>query len=263
MNSPTVPKTNEVAITAAAKSVQGSQCDANEDSFLMDEDHGVFVLADGFGGQCGGERASRLAAAGLMREAELLLEQEDSQESLAHAMGQAFLNVNESIVSVAEQLPRFRGMGASAVLAIVNCGQLYVVGAGDCRAYLIRGDKAERLTVDQTLFQLLVEAGLTHDKYQWAHSPRMLWTCLGDPEFALPHIRCEEIQRSDRLILVTNGITRVVKDGLIGRLAANTENVVATATNVVNTALALRTADDATCLAMSFGAASPDSPTHI
>ena len=259
MECSTFPETRGIAITAAAKSVQGSRCDANEDTFLMDEGRGVFVLADGLGGQCGGDRASCLAAAGLMDEAELLLERRDPEESLADAIGQAFLNVNKSILSVAERLPRFRGMGASAVMAIMDCGRLYVAGVGDCRAYLVRDDEAERLTVDQTLFQLLVDAGLTHDKHQKARSRRMLWSCLGDPKFARPRVRCEGIQHSDRLILVTNGITRVVKDGLIGRLAANTKAVAATATNVVNAALALRTADDATCVAVSFGVASSDS----
>ena len=174
-------------------------------------------------------------------------------------MGRAFLKVNESILSVAEQLPRFRGMGSSAVLAIVDCGQLYVAGVGDCRAYLIRDDEAKRLTIDQTMFQLLIDAGLTHDKHQKARSRRMLWTCLGDPKMARPRVRCEELRHGDRLVLVTNGITRVVKDGLLGRLGNKAENVVATATNVVNSALALGTADDATCVAVSFSAGPADS----
>ena len=260
-DSPACPVARELAITAAAKSVQGSRCEANEDTFLMDEGRGVFVLTDGLGGQRGGERASRLAAAGLMDQAELLVERREPQGSLADGMAQAFLTVNESMLSVAEQLPRFRGMGASAVMAIVDSDRLYVASVGDCRAYLIRDDEAERLTVDQTLFQLLVDAGLTHDKHQNARSRRMLWSCLGDPKLALPDVRCEEIQRSDRLILVTNGITRVVKDSLIGRLGPSTEKVVATATNVVNAALALGTMDDATCLAVSFGRRNGDSST--
>ena len=255
---PALPEKPELGITAAVKSVQGSRCKANEDSCLMDEARGVFVLADGLGGQYGGERASRLAATGLMHEAKLLLARPDRQCNLADAMTQAFVNVNESILSAAEQLPRFRGMAASAVLAVVDRERLYVAAAGDCRAYLIRDEEAERLTADQSLFQLLRNAGLAVDDHETASSQRMLWSCLGNPKFAPAPVRCEEIRDTDRLVLVTNGITRVLKDGLIGRLSTISENALATVTNVVNAALSLKTGDDATCLAVSFGGGCSD-----
>jgi len=259
MKRPNRSTAKDFVIAAAAKSVQGSHCVANEDCFRLDERRGVFVIADGLGGHCGGERASRLAAAGLMHEADFLLAQRRPEDSLAGAMAQAFSNVNQSILSVRECLPRLRRMGASAVMAIANFGRLYVVGVGDCRVYLVRGEQAERMTVDQTLVQLDVDAGLGKAPSQTARSERVLWTYLGDPKFEPPRIRCAELRPSDRLILVTNGITRVVRDGLIGRLDATNENAVGTATNVVSDALALGTTDDATCVAASFAAASSGS----
>ena len=59
-------------------------------------------------------------------------------------------------------------------------------------------------------------------------------------------------------MLVTNGVTRVVKDQLIGRLGFDSPSADAAATNIVNAALALKTTDDATCLAVSFSPADAD-----
>jgi len=147
-------------------------------------------------------------------------------------------------------------------MAIVDRGRLYVASAGDCRAYSVRGGQAERLAVDQTLFQLFVDAGLAHDRHQAVRSRRMLWSCLGDPKFELPRVRCEEIQAADRLILVSNGMTRVVNDGLIGRLGTITKSATATTASVVNAALTLRTTDDATCVTVSFGDVSSEAPAE-
>src|SRR5262245_7102 len=56
----TVPMA-ELAIKAGACSLQGLRSN-NEDRFVMDREHHVYLVADGMGGQEAGERASGLAA---------------------------------------------------------------------------------------------------------------------------------------------------------------------------------------------------------
>lgn len=245
----------EFEISAAAKSARGPRSEVNEDCFRIDEQRGIFVVADGLGGQFGGGLASRLVTRELVQEARCIVSKDSHGDNLSDAMQAAFLRVNNGVLDVAKHLPHFRGMGASAAMAIVANGRLYVESAGDCRAYLLRDDQAERLTVDQSLFQLLVNAGLAHDVQQTARSRRLLWSCLGAGKCEVPQVRSVEIQPADRLVLVTNGITRVLKDGLLGRLGATSEDASATASNMVNAALTLRTQDDATCVAVSFDSA--------
>lgn len=252
MNFPSQPKTRRFTVAAAAKSRRGSHNEFNEDCYRMDARRGVFVVADGLGGQAGGELASRLAAGGLMRDIQLYLRRKDRQGTVSDAIGQALRGANESMLHVGEFLPRFRGMGASAAIAVVDDNRLYVSGVGDCRAYLLRDGSVQRLTVDQTLFQMLFDAGLTHDRQQHARSRRLLWASLGDSKFVSPEVRCEELQANDRLLLVTNGVTRVLKDGLFGRLNSITEDDQDLATHVVNAASTLGTKDDATCVSVSF-----------
>src|SRR5258706_12552427 len=52
----------------AARTDVGMKREHNEDSFLVNEDLGLYVVCDGMGGHAGGETASRLAVQTVERE---------------------------------------------------------------------------------------------------------------------------------------------------------------------------------------------------
>src|SRR5437588_8049006 len=53
---------------SSARTDVGMKRDHNEDSFLVNEDLGLYVVCDGMGGHAGGETASRLAVLTIERE---------------------------------------------------------------------------------------------------------------------------------------------------------------------------------------------------
>ena len=53
---------------SAARTDVGMKRDHNEDSFLVNEDIGLYVVCDGMGGHAGGETASRLAVQTIEKE---------------------------------------------------------------------------------------------------------------------------------------------------------------------------------------------------
>src|SRR5947208_6033768 len=53
---------------SAARTDVGMKREHNEDSFLVNEDLGLFVVCDGMGGHAGGETASRLAVQTIEKE---------------------------------------------------------------------------------------------------------------------------------------------------------------------------------------------------
>ena len=252
MNASTPSTTGRFSITAAAKTKRGSHSQLNEDCYRMNEQRGVFVIADGLGGQAGGELASRMVAGGLLRDLQTFMRRKERPGTVADAISQSLRAANEALLNVGEFLPRFHGMRASVAVAVVDNNQLFVASVGDCRVYLLRDNSVQRLTVDQTLFQILFDAGLTQERQQSARSRQLLWASLGDANLAIPNVRCEELQPKDRLVLVTNGVTRVLKDDLLSRLRCITENDEEMAAHVVSASSTLGTKDDATCVSVSF-----------
>src|SRR5205085_9322223 len=76
-----------------------------------------------------------------------------------HAVQQAIHEANQAIVDAGRNQPVGRRMGTTAVLALHHDHTCYVAGVGDSRAYLLRGDAVEQLTVDHSVAQALVASG--------------------------------------------------------------------------------------------------------
>src|SRR5207248_6284888 len=129
----------------------------NEDRFVVDPEHRLFLVADGMGGQEHGERASGLAAEIIPRVVHAGLSQ---RSHAGQVVRRALAEANQAIIDASRDQPEGRRMGTTAVLALEQEGQVYVAGLGDSRAYLIRGDRVEQLTVDHSVAQALVLSGV-------------------------------------------------------------------------------------------------------
>jgi protein phosphatase len=91
--------------------------------------------------------------------------------------------------------------------------QFWVAYAGDSRAYLVRGDQVEQITVDHTMVQELVEQGLLTPEQASVHPYRgRISRCLGHGkgksdadvgEFLL--------EKGDNVLLCSDGLSDVVK----------------------------------------------------
>src|SRR5258708_4874272 len=115
----------------------------NEDRYVADPVHSVFLVADGMGGQDRGEQASGRAAEIIPR---VLQDRLAANDSASKAIQIALNEANRAIVQAGQNQPTNRRMGTTAVLAVQQDDQCFVTNLGDSRAYLIRGDKVEQLT---------------------------------------------------------------------------------------------------------------------
>jgi serine/threonine protein phosphatase PrpC len=84
----------DFVIRVGSRTAQGSRPN-NEDTYVVDQEHNVFLVADGMGGQELGERASSMAAEIIPRAVQSrLAANEDASQAVAHALADA----NEAIV---------------------------------------------------------------------------------------------------------------------------------------------------------------------
>lgn len=119
----------------------------NEDAYFVDQEAGIYLLADGMGGARGGEHASQLAV-------ETVAQELRSAPSLdAKALRAAIEHANLRILTESRGNPHLEGMGTTLVAALDLGESFLIASVGDSRAYLWKGGELELLTEDQTWVQ--------------------------------------------------------------------------------------------------------------
>jgi protein phosphatase len=239
----------DLAVRVGCRSAQGLRPN-NEDSFVADAAHQVFLVADGMGGQESGERASGMAAEIIPRViCDGLAAHQDAQQAVRRALAVA----NEAIVEAGQHMPQGRRMGTTAVLAVQQHGQVYVAGLGDSRAYLIRGERVEQLTVDHSVAQALVSSGaLTAEEARESPWQHVLHKFLGCAEMAEgADVRPFTPQAGDLLLLGTDGLTNHVSEEDL-REGKRWSDPQAWTEHLVELALQRGSRDNVTCIVVAF-----------
>src|SRR5207237_4044915 len=124
----------------------------------------------------------------------------------------ALTEANQAIIDAGRSEPAGRRMGTTAVVAVQRANQVYVACLGDSRAYLVRGDQVEQLTVDHSVAQALVASGVLSAEEArnspWQHVLHKFLGCAEMTEGAEVHPFTP--QAGDRLLLASDGLTNNV-----------------------------------------------------
>jgi serine/threonine protein phosphatase PrpC len=242
----------DCVLHVGAHTAQGARSN-NEDRLVVDRVNKVFLVADGMGGQDKGEQASGLAAEIIPR---VVQDRLAAQEGADQAMRQALNEANQAIIRAGRNQPAGRRMGTTAVLAVQQANQVYVAGLGDSRAYLIRGNRVEQLTVDHSVAQALVSSGVLSPE-EARHSPwqHVLHKFLGCAEMADgADVRPFTPQAGDRLLLASDGLTNHVTDDDLRQGAKKFPDPQVWAEHLVQVALDRGSRDNVTCVVVAFDA---------
>jgi PPM family protein phosphatase len=196
----------------------GNYRENNEDAIEVRQfpDLCVAIVADGMGGQAAGEVASRRAIEVIPRELRKNLTAGASTgDAIKAVVRRSIVQANEEIIAMSNLDREMRNMGTTVVVAVWRrASELFIAGVGDSRAYLLRDDKLEQLTVDHSLAQALVEARTISPAEAKEHRfKNVLWKYLGTKEVGEgPEVKTLPIQGGDRFLLCTDGLTGVVPD---------------------------------------------------
>lgn len=240
----------ELVLRVGRRSEQGVRSN-NEDCCVVDPRCRLFVVADGMGGQDRGEVASGMAVEIIPQIVDSSL---DDHVAAEQALTRALEQTNARIVEAGKCQPEGRRMGTTAVVALYEGGKVYVTNLGDSRAYLIRGDHVDQLTVDHSVAQALVLSGaLTpeearHSPYQ--HVLHKFLGCAGLNDTA--EVYPFEPQANDRLLLATDGLTNHVTEDDLREGAAHYPDPQAWADHLVEMALKRGSRDNVTCIVVAF-----------
>jgi len=165
--------------------------ETNEDRYLVREGRNgtLIAVADGVGGEAGGEMASAAAidalAAGYFNA---------SAAQPAEALAAAIRGANDAVLSAAGESGQ-NGAASTLVAAAIDGSSAVIGNLGDSRAYLLRDGEIRMVTADH--------AG----DYQSS-----ITRFVGDPRGVQPDVFVETLRAGDRLLLCSDGLTRHVPD---------------------------------------------------
>jgi PPM family protein phosphatase len=187
----------------------------NEDSYLINGDLGLFVVADGMGGHEAGEVASMLAVKTLEK---ALIASENKEGALKAGIQQA----NSEIYRQAQENPRFHGMGTTITAVHYFGGQVYIGHVGDSRAYLIRGGQATLLTRDHSLVNELLRCGqITQEEAENHPQKHIVTRALGTEPSVEVDILSPVIEQEDKVLLCSDGLSNLIKGEEIAEIMHN------------------------------------------
>ncbi|MFH1487287.1 MAG: Stp1/IreP family PP2C-type Ser/Thr phosphatase [Pseudomonadota bacterium] len=202
----------------------GLKREGNEDSFSLDKDLNLYVVADGMGGHLAGEVASQIAVEMLMKSfrkwaengtrADDLFGMPDDTLSLKGNYIQSSIKLaNRVVYEMALEYEQYHGMGTTVVTLLVTPNLLIAANVGDSRLYMVRDGKIERLSKDHTIVSEQVEMGImTEEEAQTSPLKHILTRNLGSAENVEPDIFEIEPCNNDRFILCSDGLTDLVSD---------------------------------------------------
>jgi protein phosphatase len=233
-----------------SRSAQGLRSN-NEDRLVIDLDANLFLVADGMGGQDLGEQASGLAAEIIPQ---VIHSHLAANEAPSKAVQKALAEANNAIIKAGRNQLTSRKMGTTAVVALRYDDHVYVSNLGDSRAYLIRGDKVEQLTVDHSVAQALVSTGaLTTEEAKtspWQHVLHKFLGCTNMTETA--DVRSFSPQPGDRLLLASDGLTNHVTEDDLRRGMRDFADPQKWVDHLVDLALRRGSRDNVTCIVVVF-----------
>lgn len=195
----------------ACRTDTGRQREHNEDAVVVLPDLGVALLADGMGGHNAGEVASQLAVdmiqtilrqtAGVPAEARL-----ETAAQAAHA----------NILEKAASSPRYKGMGTTVVVTLLEKNRLTHAHVGDSRLYRWRKGRLEQLTRDHSLQQEFIDRGhYTPEEAASKVGRNILTRALGLEGELRIDIGTTDIQQKDRYLLCSDGLHEMAGDAAI------------------------------------------------
>lgn len=195
----------------------------NEDAFLIDNELGLFVVADGMGGHAAGDVASQEAVdsvLGMVRSGYAAVEEfqregpsKETLRGVQRLLESAVQAACYMVFAIAQADPNQKGMGTT-VSAMLMLGRYAVLGqVGDSRIYLARQGGIYQLTEDHTLVAWQVKQGIISEA-EAALSPHknVITRAVGSRDYVQVDTQTIEVGAGDRFLLCSDGLHGYLRD---------------------------------------------------
>jgi protein phosphatase len=191
--------------------------EANEDSYAVLPDLGLFMVADGVGGGAAGEVASRMAL-DCVREAfenrEMtwpMVAGTEHRTPGARLLNAGLQRANTRIRGIASCEPDKAGMATTFAGILALADRLVIAHVGDSRVYRLRGRRLDLLTEDHSLLNEFIRAGLwSPDEAESFDQRNVITRAIGAEDALEVEFRVDAPQPGDVYLICSDGLHGMV-----------------------------------------------------
>ncbi len=204
-----------------AKTDKGKVRSINQDAFYINtlSDGAVLaVVCDGMGGASAGDIASKTAVEIISQYVLNAYNSSMTSDDITRLIDNAISSANLEVFTLSQKDEQLKGMGTTAVVAVVREAQAIICNVGDSRAYIVN-DNLVQLTRDHSVVQSLVESGKLSPEEARVHPEKNVITrALGVEENVLSDSYCVDLGEKDKILLCTDGLSNYATQDSILRI---------------------------------------------
>ncbi len=235
---------------------------SNQDRTLIDRSLGLYLVADGVGGQSHGDTAAELA---INASQFFLRATHDTVDAswpfgydVAHSANEnrlrtAFQLANRQVCQLRQASPEHANAATTIVGSLIDGSMATVANVGDSRVYLMRQGVLQQLTVDDTWVGQLVRDGALTEAQAKNHSMKNVVTQTMGLDKVDVHTSEHRLADGDMLLLTTDGIHGVLEHSAMCSILASCRDLELGAKRMIEAALDQGAPDNASCILIRHG----------
>lgn len=242
-------------IVCAAKTDVGKKRKNNEDAYGVFHEAGVFCVADGMGGGDDGEIASAAVVKGLEDGLKALPFREDGGYAAADVADVVETSLTKASAWIFNRTRQknLSGCGSTFVgfaLDATSPGTALAIHAGDSRLYLLHGRSIKQVTHDHSVAEMI---GAKDESKVNPMFRSMVMNAIGIRAKADPERTPFKVSAGDRILVCSDGLSRMVPDKKILAISRKNEDVAKAADALIAAALEAGGVDNVTVVLTEVG----------
>jgi len=210
-------------VESAGQTDPGKKRKANEDSFAIDEEMGLYVVADGMGGHAAGEVASRVAVETITSYIKSVSNKKNPEElpdsgrklsKPANRLLASLYLANKSVYDLARGNSQYAGMGTTVSAVFLSNRTFITANVGDSPIYLIRDNQIELVSALHTVASAAMAANPNGEPLN-SEFKHMLTQAVGTKDYIQPDTVEKKCQAEDTIVICSDGLTDMITEETI------------------------------------------------
>ena len=184
----------------------------NDDSIQVDQERGIFLLADGMTG-FQGKAASQLAVQTAYEFIQTRIAKAQGEKALKDLFADTFAHTHTVVQEASRRDRKLRGMGTTLLMLVLQGNTASIGHVGDSRAYIMR-EAITQLTTDHAQDHCFADEVMLRGLF-FPSQHRILAQAIGASKKIDPQTIHAKLHTRDLLLLCSDGLTDMLSDETI------------------------------------------------